>query len=172
MRDHTSQRTSVLLRYQQALVDALQSLAERVDSAKTTRESGLMVETSGQGSVVRFVVEAADSRISGVYLFAGPRQCTLGFAEAEVLECHSDPDTNSELVPQIVGLIERYLSGVTLVRHLGENGRVLKTEYFFGLDAAGQTESRIGGSWIPSLFGRVDQTEVISTRLLKIEGAA
>jgi hypothetical protein len=161
-----------LTSYQQELVDRLQPLVARLDAAKVTAESGLRIEKQGKSWDVRLLVEARDERIPGLKLTAAQSYCVLGFAQSEQVECHSDPGSRRWVVENVVELTERYLSGVTLVQNLDKRGRVIRIDYFYGVQVEGASASPIGTSRYPFLFRRVHHTETLSFRFLKNEGAA
>ncbi len=157
---------------QQELLDRLRPLVARLDPSKVTGNSGLTTERSGKAWVVRLVVDALDDRIPGLDLFAAQEQCILAFAASEQLECHADPSSDSRIVDEVVGLTERYLSGITLTRHLDKRGRVVRLDCSYGVQSAGVARQRLGtsGSW--HVFRTVDHSETLTYRFLRDEGAA
>ncbi|HVN76738.1 MAG TPA: hypothetical protein VMT19_10510 [Thermoanaerobaculaceae bacterium] len=158
-----------LVPYQEELLRRLEPLVARLDPSKITAESGLTTEWGRKVWEVSLVVEARDARIPGLYLSAGPTWCVLEFAQSEQVEYHSDPGSVKGLVERVVGLIERYLSAVTLVQHKDRRGRVLRIDYSFGVPGEAEAGSAIGTARFPNLFRSVDHTETLSYRFLKHE---
>lgn len=163
---------AALAPYQRELVSRLRPLLERLDRARVTGDSGLRIHDSPGGCAVEVTVEAPGREVPGLYLSAGPDRCTLSFADAAVLECHRSPGAHEPLVNQVVELTTRYLSGTTVVKHCDRRGRLLRTEYFYGVDPQAVPGSRIGTSASPlAWICREKTTSRTSHRFLREEAA-
>lgn len=138
--------------YAQRLVEGLLPLLERIDSEKIDAKSAFEITRGRDGWVLHIFINSIDPDIPFLDLFASKGQCILGFAESEQIESHSAPDKDKDLVAQVLEAIAAYLNGITILEHYNKNNRVVKKEYFFGMDSESQRERQIGTSYHPFVF--------------------
>jgi hypothetical protein len=149
------------------LAERLRPILARLDREVVTPESGLRLAPEGEGDAIEVTVEARGGTVPGLHLRADAGGCTLAFADAEILECHSDPGRAPGLADEVVALTERYLSGVAVVDHLNSRGRPVRTEYFYGVDTDADPGSKIGTSrWGLVFPWRIERTEARTLRFL------
>lgn len=119
------------------------------------------------GWVLELLIDAHDPDIPFLSLRACKGQCIVGYADSEQIECHTDPDGNKGLVPMALEAITAYLDGVTVMEHYNKNDRLVKKEYFFGIEGEGPTR-RIGTGTYPLVFPkRIVSSKTKTHRFLK-----
>jgi hypothetical protein len=138
---HKEQLPSYALR----LIDGLAGVLARLDATKVGATSSFEIRRERREWVLELQIDPVDPNIPFLWLRASETQCTLGFADGEQIECHSDPNAAQGLVPMVLEAITAYLEGITIVEHYN-NDRVVKKEYFFGIEGKSQTIRRCGVS--------------------------
>jgi hypothetical protein len=173
MKWHIQNGEAELNTYQQQLVERLAPVLDRIDDARVSASSGLAARKAGKKWELLLTVEARATGVPALMLAARPDQCILGFANSEILECHHDPGTDPGPVDEVVTLIERYLSGITVIESYNSRGRIVRTDYFYGLDSELAATSKIGSDSRLLVFPRrVARTVKRTFRFLRDDGAA
>jgi hypothetical protein len=148
----------MLSRFQEEIVERFRPLLARLDRSMVTDDSGLSIVESGSGWAVKVTVEARGHQVPGLHVFATSRQCTLGFADSEILECHRDPGSDASLVTELMRLATRYLLGTTVVEHRNVRGKLVMVEYFYGIDSETTRACRIGSSHLLAWPRKMERT--------------
>ena len=138
--------------YAQRLLEGLAPVFARLDETKLAATSSIEIRKERHGWMLDVRIDAADPDIPCLSLRADSSQCTVGFADGDQIEVHSDPDTHLDLVPAALQAITAYLSGITIVEHYNKNSRVVKSECFLGVERNGQALRPIGTSTYPLQF--------------------
>ncbi len=138
--------------YAQHLVEGLVPILGRLDETKLGPTSSVEIKQERRGWILELQIHAADPEIPFLTLIASRGQCILGFADSEQIECHSDPDAAQDLVPMVLRAIAAYFNGITIVEHSNKNGRVVRKEYFFGIEGETPANRRMGVATFPLMF--------------------
>lgn len=92
----------------------------------------------------------------------------LGFGGGEQIECHSNPERDETLADMVVTSIERYLDGITVIESYNKNGKLIRKQCFFGIDAECEEKSSVGTAWYPIVFSRkIYSTKKTTFKFLK-----
>jgi hypothetical protein len=143
--------------YAQEILEGVIPLLERLDSDKLAPNSFVLIGKERDGFVLLLNIVPNNKDIPLLNLYATFDQCILGFADSEQVEAHSIPNEYQGLVSIILATTERYFNGITIIEHYNKNHKMVKKEYFYGIDKEDDIDSRIGTS---SYF--VFPTKVIS----------
>ena len=138
--------------YVQRLLEGLLPVLARLDKAKLNAKSSVEVKNEQRGWMLELQIDAADPDIPGVSLTASREQCIVGFAESEQIECHSDPEAARDLVPMALAAITAYLNGITIRAHYNKNDRLVKKEFFFGIEGTDAAQRPMGVASYPLVF--------------------
>jgi len=155
--------------YQRRLLERLRPLVDRLEQERVTEGSGLRVHKAGNECAIEVGVLARGELFPGLHLIASRGQCILTFAHHEVLECHRNPGLYADLVEDVIGLMERYLSGATILEHHNRKGNVVRTDYFYGIDSEWDLRQKICTGWQLAFPRKVVRTVKRSFRFLREE---
>ncbi|MBI5936122.1 MAG: hypothetical protein HY867_20650 [Chloroflexi bacterium] len=154
--------------YVLAILNKLEPILERLDAAKLDDSSEVEISNERGDWVLRLAIVPADVNIPLLSLSASSQYCILAFAEGEQIECHSNPEADESLVDMVVESSEKYLGGITVIESYNRNGKLIRKECFFGMDAGNDEKSKIGTSSYFLVFPKkVYSTKKKTFRFLK-----
>jgi len=140
------EKLSNLPSYVQRLFEALKPALAQINLNKINREkSKIDIEKNGRKWTFVINIYAKDERIPPLTLFASKKQCILGLAEHEEIECHTISQKDEDgVIKEVVLAAEKYLKGITILEHYDKNNKVFKKTFYYGLDTEGMKEQIIG----------------------------
>jgi hypothetical protein len=97
-------------------------------------------------------IVSTDTNIPSLYLVASNQECILAFAEGEQIECHGKPERDDALVDIVVKTTERFLEGITVLESYNRQEKLIRKEFFFGIDTESDAKCRMGISWYFLIF--------------------
>jgi hypothetical protein len=149
-----SEDVSKLPAYVIKLFEALKPVLEKIDPDKIDKEeSYIKIEPDGKQYRLTIVIDPKDKRVSQFDISACKGYFILGLAESEYMEDHSSPEKEAEeLIKQVVSVVDRYISGITVVEHYDKRNIEFKKEYYWGVDSQPKKENLIGRSFSFTAF--------------------
>ncbi len=131
--------------YRKRLFHELRPLLEKIVPNKITPESSIDIKQSKKDWILSVTLIPVNKNIPSLDLFASKNQCILYFVEHEDIECHRNPEADADyLVKEVISRMQKYLMGITIIEHYDKKNKLLRKEFYFGIDTEGIKEKRIG----------------------------
>lgn len=150
--------------YAQRLLEELRPLIKNLDPLKIGDGSKIDISPLKNDWSLHILIEPKDKNISALDIYASKSQCILGYAEAEQIECHTDPAADADsLIKEIVDHTTKYLNGVTVVQYYNRKNKLFIKKYYYGIDTENDGDKLIG-TWryFLSFFSKVHTAKKIS----------
>lgn len=158
--------------YRKKLLQELRPLLEKIEPNKIAPESGIDIKQTKKDWVLSVTVVPLNRHIPSLDIRASKNQCVLYFMEHEDIECHRNPESDADyLIKEIVARVQKYLKGITIIEYYDRKNKLLRKEFYFGIDTEEIKEERIGVSIYGfTLFRKVYSKKKITYSFMKQRG--
>jgi hypothetical protein len=158
--------TSNLPEYLKILFNEIKPILESIDPDKISGKSKVEIVKKKNDWGVVVEIEPKDERIQGLLLNGFESDLELDYAGTEQLTDMRPTSDNKIIINEVKTKVEAYLEGITVVNSSNKKGKLVKTEYYFGIDTEKDKSKKIG-TWYHKFFNKVVSVNKITYKFLK-----